>query len=258
MAPTDHTDLIEVDAQNVDQHGFFCLMSRRKSPGWQAKRAWLDARFAEGMKIRLLGGGKRGFIETIPAEHCWRAINASGYLAIHCVWVVGRSKGEGLGRKLLDSALADAKAGGFKGVVMLTSDGNWLASPKFLAHHGFETVETSYPPFSIMLHKFDATAPDPTYSGDFDKRIRASGSGLTVIVTGQCPYLADAVAAVETVAEARGLPIRIDTLHSAEDVRARAPSPYGVFAILADGKLVSYCYQTAKDLNKILDKLGAG
>jgi hypothetical protein len=33
------------------------------------------------------------FIEYIPGEQAWRAVHADGYLLIHCLWVVGKSKG---------------------------------------------------------------------------------------------------------------------------------------------------------------------
>ena len=55
--------IVTVTADTVDEHGFFCKMSARKSPALQAKRDWLLARFEEGLQLRLLGDGERGFIE---------------------------------------------------------------------------------------------------------------------------------------------------------------------------------------------------
>ena len=49
-----HAQIIDVDASNVDQHGFFCYMSKRKSAGYRQKRDWLEQRFAEGMKIKMI------------------------------------------------------------------------------------------------------------------------------------------------------------------------------------------------------------
>lgn len=46
--------IISVDADNLDQHGFFCYMSKRKAPGYKQKRDWLEARFAEGLKIKMV------------------------------------------------------------------------------------------------------------------------------------------------------------------------------------------------------------
>ena len=93
-------EIITVDADNVDRHGFFCYMSKRKAPGYAQKCAWLAARFAEGLKLHMVhetGGRTVGFIEYIPGEFAWRVVHAPGYLVIHCLWVVGKGKGKGFG-----------------------------------------------------------------------------------------------------------------------------------------------------------------
>lgn len=86
-------EILDVAAGNVDQTGFFCFMSKKKSEGYQRKLRWLKERFAEGMSIKMLALPQRGFIEYIPGEHAWRAVHADGYMLIHCLWVVGKSKG---------------------------------------------------------------------------------------------------------------------------------------------------------------------
>ena len=87
--------LIDVNPTNVESHGFFCYMSKKKSLGYQRKLKWLEKRFAEGMRIKLLELPDRGFVEYIPGEFAWRAVDAKGYMFIHCLWVVGKSKGQG-------------------------------------------------------------------------------------------------------------------------------------------------------------------
>ncbi len=102
-----------VDGSNIDESGFFCYMSKRKEPGYKQKREWLEARFAEGMKIKILhenGGRDVAFIEYIPGEYAWRAVNAPGYMVIHCLWVVGKGKGKGYGNLLIKECLDDARA----------------------------------------------------------------------------------------------------------------------------------------------------
>lgn len=125
--------IIDVTAANVAETGFFCKMSQKKSEGYRRKLAWLEARFSEGLKIKLLDLSQagRGFIEYIPGEYAWRAVEAEGYLFIHCLWVVGQSKGKGYAGLLLKECLADAKRLGFKGVAVLASDGNWLTGKRY-------------------------------------------------------------------------------------------------------------------------------
>ena len=104
--------IIDVNATNIDQTGFFCYMSKRKTEGFNHKLQCLKARFEEGMRIKMFELPERGFIEYIPGEYAWRAVNASGYMFIHCLWVVGKSKGKGLGAVLLDACIEDAKKSG--------------------------------------------------------------------------------------------------------------------------------------------------
>ena len=131
--------IIDVTAENVEETGFFCLMSRRKSEGWKRKLEWLRARFDEGLRIKILdlSEGGRGFIEYIPGEYAWRPVEASGYFFVHCLWVVGKSKGNGYAKLLLEECLADAKASGAQGIAMVTSEGNWLVGKKLLLSRGF-------------------------------------------------------------------------------------------------------------------------
>jgi len=114
--------IIDVTAENVEETGFFCLMSRRKSDGYRRKLRWLQARFEQGLRIKMLdlSEGGRGFIEYIPGEYTWRPVEAAGYLFIHCLWVVGKSKRKGFAKLLLDECLSDAHRDGAKGVAMLS------------------------------------------------------------------------------------------------------------------------------------------
>lgn len=77
-------NLINVNSENVEKTGFFCYMSKRKAEGYQRKLSWLKDRFAEGMRIKMLELPQRGFIEYIPGEYAWRAVNAEDYMFIHC------------------------------------------------------------------------------------------------------------------------------------------------------------------------------
>ena len=53
------------DDSNVDDLGFFCYKSKPRTEGYKRKLAWLDGRFREGMKIRIVYEGRRsvGFAE---------------------------------------------------------------------------------------------------------------------------------------------------------------------------------------------------
>jgi hypothetical protein len=246
--------IIDVTADNVEETGFFCLMSRRKSEGYQRKLRWLHERFDEGLRIKTLdlSEGGRGFIEYIPGEYAWRPVEASGYLFIHCLWVVGKSKGNGYAKLLLRECLADANRCGAQGVAMVTSEGNWLVGKKLLLNRGFKSVDQA-PPGYELLAKDIGPAPPPLFPTDWDRRAASFGEGLTVVRTDQCPYLDDAVNTTLEAGRERGLKVRAVELSSAREVRERAPSPYGVFSIVVDGEVLSHYYQPKKKLNELLD-----
>ncbi len=248
-------EIIPVTAENVTEKGFFCKMSARGKPGYEQKLAWLKERFAEGLQLRLLGGGERGFVEFIPGAHAWRAIeNAEDYLVIHCLWVVGRSKGKGYSTLLLDEVQNHARQYGFKGVAAVTSSGNWLIDAKILEHHGYEKIASAPPGFDLMVLKFDSAAADPRFCGCWEEKTKARPDGLIIYRSGQCPYLDDSVNAARDCAAAAGIAFDEVVLNSAEDVRRFSPTPYGVFAMVLNGKLLSYHYLGTKQLAAALEK----
>ena len=239
--------IIDVNASNVDKNGFFCYMSKKKSVGYQRKLRWLKKRFTEGMRIKLLELPDRGFIEYIPGEYAWRTVDAKGYMFIHCLWVVGKSKGKGYATALLNECVRDARKAKLEGVAILTSEKNWLVSKRMLAKEGFDHVDETQPPFSLMVKRF-GKAKLPFFVDNRATVRRRFGRGLTVVRSDQCPYLEDATTTVLDVARRAKIKSRVVNLESADEVRQLSPSPYGVFAIVLDGQLISYHYLLEKDV----------
>jgi GNAT superfamily N-acetyltransferase len=243
-----------VNADNVDESGFFCYMSKRKEPGYKQKRDWLEARFAEGMKIKIIhedGGRDTAFIEYIPGEYAWRAVNAKGYLFIHCLWVVGKGKGKGYGRRLIEECVKDARVQKLKGVAMLTSDRTWLAGKDIFESNGFVEAGSAPPSFHLMVLRF-GSASAPSLPHNWEERARAFGRGLTVIRTPQCPYIENGARDILTFAKEKGIRARTVELNSVQEVQEQSPSAYGVFGTVLDGKLLAYQYLLQKDFDKLL------
>jgi hypothetical protein len=249
MADQKKYKIINVNAHNVNQTGFFCYMSKPKSEGYVKKLNWLKDRFAEGMRIKMLELPERGFIEYIPGEYAWRAVNATGYMFIHCLWIVGKSKKKGLAGVLLDECIRDAKEAGMNGVAMVTSERVWLMSKKLLLKHGFESVEEQKP-FNLMVKKFN-NSPAPFFCKNWEQKANQFGEGFTVIYSDQCPYIPDSISVIQEFAAERGMKSKVVKLESSEDVREITPSPYGLFSVVYNGKLLAYHYLLPKDLIKI-------
>jgi len=242
-------EIIDVHARNVEQTGFFCYMSKRKTEGWRKKLLWLKARFAEGLKIKMLKLPERGFIEYVPGEYSWRAIQARGYMVIHCLWVVGRSKGKGLASALLEACIEDARRAGMKGVAMLVSEGSYMKWKRFLAEHGFETMDTAPPSFELMARKF-TKALSPTFTKDWESKARGFGKGLAILRSDQCPYFEDATQVLLDAARKKGIPSKVIELRTAKEVRDLAPSPYGVYSVVLDGRVIPSHYEAREALLK--------
>jgi ribosomal protein S18 acetylase RimI-like enzyme len=249
---TNKVEIIDVRPANVAETGFFCFMSKKKSAGFRRKLDWVRARFDEGMRIKMLKLPERGFIEYLPGEYAWRAVNAAkGYMLIHCLWVVGKSKGKGFGEALLDQCIRDAKKAGMAGVAMATSEGTWLAGKKLLLKQGFEVVAEAPPSFSLLVKKF-RDVPSPSFPRDWEARAKRFGKGLTVLRSDQCPYLEDATNTLLEAAEGKGLKSRVIELKTAAEARKISPSPYGVFNVVLDGRLLSYRYLLKEEFFQLL------
>lgn len=246
-------EIVPVDGGSVDRLGFFCYKSKPKSEGYRAKRAWLEQRFAEGLTLYLAyaDGWPRGMIEAAPGEHTWRAVQAPGYTVIHCLWVVGQGKGKGYGSRLLAECEAAAHRAGQHGVAVVTTRRTWLPGSKLFLRRGYEKVDEAPPCFELLVKRFDG-APLPAFPTGWEERAKAFGPGLTVVQSGQCPYNADTARAALELARQRGIEARIVDLADSAQARLRSPSAYGTFALVLDGRLLTYHPIGQKELLEVL------
>jgi GNAT superfamily N-acetyltransferase len=249
--------IITVDPSNVDEEGFFCYKSKRKTEGYARKLAWVKEQLAQGLTIHILheGGRSVAFIEYMPGEHTWRAVNAEGYFLIHCLWVVGRAKKKGYGSKLLKLCLADARKQGKHGVAIVTSERPWATGRKLFQKHGFVEVDSAPPVFELWVQRSADTAPLPSFPQDWEQRLARCSSGPTVFRSDQCPYLERATASALESASELGIPAQVVELTNAEEARRLSPSPYGVFGIVYNGELLTYYYPDDKFRKKLEERV---
>jgi len=254
--------IITVAPHNIDEEGFFCYKSKRKTEGYARKLAWVKEQMAEGLTIHILheGGRSVAFIEYMPGEHTWRAVNAEGYFLIHCLWVVGKAKKKGYGSRLLELCLEDAREQGKHGVAIVASERPWATGRKLFQKHGFERVGTVPPVFELWVQRFADTVPLPSFPQDWEQRLARYGSGLTVFRSDQCPYLEHATEAALRSASELGIPAQVIELITADEARRLSPSPYGygVFGIVYNGELLTYYYPDDKYRQRLEERvLGA-
>ena len=220
-----------------------CGVKKAQHEGRRSKISWLDANFRRGVKAKVLLTEKQtqlGYLEYLPSEYAWRGVHARGYTFIHCVWTYWKEyQNKGLGGLLVEACLADASKARTNGVAVVCRERPWLAGASLFLKHGFEIVDTAPPDYQLLVRKFRKSAPDPKFRGDWEKRLRAYGDGLTIICSGQCPHSVkfanDIAAAAEEVFHLAPRIVELKTYRDAQ----RAPTPYAVFAVIHNGRLLA-------------------
>jgi L-amino acid N-acyltransferase YncA len=251
--------IIDVNLSNVDELGFFCCMSKPDSAGHEEKLAWVKERFREGLRIKMIQRGGRGFIEYMPGKMAWKGIDAPAYMVIHCLWVVGRAKGKGAGTALLDACIRDAQAAKLQGVAMVAARGKvGLVDTEFFTHQGFHVAESTSSGMDLVVLKFNAANADPHFVNDLKKKAKSLGDGLTIVSSPQCPYTYEAAQQIVSLAHAEKIPalsLRVNTL---AQLRQTSPSPYASFDMVYNGEVVSNLFHcmTAGKLRKLIAKRG--
>jgi GNAT superfamily N-acetyltransferase len=234
-------EILDTNATTIHNYGF-CGYRKTEQEGYRRKLDWLKQRFSEGMKFKVLyseNDGAVGFIEYIPGEYTWRAIEAKGYMVIHCIANFYRKhRGKGYGTLLVEEAVGDAERERMHGTAVVIRKGTWMAGKELFLRKGFEVVDTAPPDFELLLKK-RSDAPPPRFTGEWSNRISRYGSGLVIIRSDQCPYVAKAVNEIAGTAKGTyGIEPEIIELNNHEDAQ-NAPSPFAIFGILYRGKLVA-------------------
>lgn len=238
MSPS--VKLETITSENFDQLGFFCYKSKRKTEGYAKKHTWVHDRLAEGLRLHILyeNGVSKGFVEAIPGEYAWRAVNARTYLFIHCIWVVGKAKGKGYGSRLLEKCVQDASDMGLNSVAVLASEETWLTNRCFFIGAGFEVTDRAAPAFTLLA--LDIKGGDkPSLPSNWQERTDRFGSDLTLVYADQCPYIDRMKQAIYHVATSLKIRAREVRLVNSKEVQAISPSPYGVYNVVFRGKNIA-------------------
>jgi GNAT superfamily N-acetyltransferase len=232
-------EIVDTNAGNIGGCGI-CGRKDANNLGYRRKADWLKERYAEGLRFKVLRSrrfGDIGWIEYAPGNHAWRPVEAEGYLVIHCLMVFGKHTGKGLGALLLDSCLKDARKSKCRGVAVVTSSDALMAGRDLFIKAGFVPVE-SCPPYELLVKKLKRAAPNPRFIVQRERLLKRHKKGLTILAADQCPMVPKFVAEIAEVSRALGLEPKVVRVRSAKASR-ELPTPYGVFSIIYDGKLIA-------------------
>jgi hypothetical protein len=250
--------LVDLTAENVDTVPC-CGVKNSAHEGRRLKNCWLKRNLRHGLRAKVLlepDGRTSGYIEYVPGEYAWRAVDARGYMVIHCVWIFAKGRQRsGLGSLMVQACLEDARKAGMHGVAALAREGPWLADARLFSGNGFETVDTAPPDYSLLAVRWNAAAALPAFRGDREQKLARYGRGLTVIRSDQCPHIAKFAGDIERAArEEFGLKPRIVTLTSHRQAQD-APTPYAVFAVIHNGRVLADHQISATRFRNIMRKL---
>lgn len=125
-----------------------------------------------------------------------------------------------------------------------------MAKSDLFIKAGFVPVDR-IPPYELLVKKLKKTAPDPRFIVERERYPK----GLTILAADQCPYVAQSVERIAEASRTLGLEPRVIRLGSAKASR-EVPSPYGVFSILYEGKLIAERPISATRFMSIMRKRG--
>ena len=251
VSTNERIEIVALTPDNIDQEDIVCVRGEKNRAGIELKKEWLKQRFKEGLTFKVLKAEGRswGLIECIPAEKAWRLIEAPNYIFIHCLWIIGRYKGKGLGSLLLEDCIKDAS--GTNGVAALVSERPFLPGRKIFLKHGFESVDSA-PPFELLALKLSKDAPTPRLQVKPDY-CEKPGKNLLACWTAQCPYFAHHTEELKRIADEAGVSLESKRIVSRAEL-LKHPNPYGTFGLFSDEKLITHQLPRENEFRKMIGK----
>lgn len=254
----EETSVVEITRDNLCNLSC-CGIKDAEHEGRIVKTKWMKTYFEKGLKAKLVLGEKdiqTGYIEYLPGQYAWRAVEADGYMFIHCLWIhLKKYQKKGHGTRLIQACMDDARKAKTNGVAVVARKKPWLAGSDIFLKSGFEVVDTAPPDYELLVKKFKPSAPNPRFKDDWDRKLKKYGRGLTIIRANQCPHtvrFADKIADMaEKTYKLKSRMVEIKTHRDAQN----APTPYAAFAVIYDGRLLADHQISATRFRNIMNKI---
>jgi GNAT superfamily N-acetyltransferase len=242
-----------VNRENATKSGFYCVQNK-KSPGHHAKVKWITSDESGEIIIKIAWdekGKQLGFIEFVNSENAWRPVRAENYYFIHCILVLSKeNRSAGIASMLIKECVDEARMKGKNGVCVICSDGPWMADKSLFEKNGFSLTE-SLERFDLLTLQFNNAA---TFPGLVDWRLKLHEyHGWHLIYADQCPWHEKSVSDLKQVASDHGIQLRVHKLITPAEAQ-EAPSGFGTFALIKDGRFIEDHYISRTRFENILKK----
>lgn len=256
MKPDPNSNAItitEVTPDNVSEIGLFCIKDK-KSPGYTSKLDWFKSKINQGIKIRIATDQQNkqlGFIEYIPSELAWRPVDAKNYLFVQCIaLMVKEARHNGIGSALLSYCLDDARLKNKSGVCAMSSDGVWMANRTLFEKNGYKVVD-KLGRFELMSFKLDDKFQQPHFIAWTKHQTEYTGWNL--VYSDQCPWHQKSTTDLVQAALDYGIELKVKKLSTPQEAQ-NAPSGFGTFSLIKDGKLLEDHYLSRTRFENIVKK----
>ncbi|MGB5430573.1 GNAT family N-acetyltransferase [Eudoraea sp.] len=247
------TKIIDVTPENVQEETLFCIKDIKK-PGFQSKRIWFEKQYKLGLQMKILKDDTDkmiGFIEYIPVINAWRPVAGNNLMFIHCMYVYpNKNKNKGYGSLLIKEAENEAIKQELAGICVMTSKGAWISDKRIFENNGFKQVDQKGR-FELLCKKWEPVTKDPELIDWTANQKKYKGWHL--VYADQCPWHEKSVIALLNTALDFGIDLNVTKLSNANEAK-QAPSGYGVFSLLHNGKLIEDHYLSATRFRNILKK----
>ena len=247
-------NLITVTPQNAHKESLFCIKDT-KSNAFQKKLNWFEGRVKEGLILKIMKNEEDkpiAFIEYCPVEYAWRPVMGNNFMFIQCMFVYSnKDRLQGAGSMLIKDCEETARSLGMDGVCTISSKGSWIHNKLLFEKNGYEQID-KVGRFELMLKKFNNEAEDPKLIDWTQKP--SDFKGWHLIYADQCPWHEKSVQAISKVCSENGIKINVKRLESAEQTQ-NAPSGFGTFALIYNGKLLEDHYLSETRFRNILGEI---
>ena len=235
--------IMDIDQKNIEQEHICCAIGndKRNQARAQVKKDWMKKEFENGLVFKRLDDRGKMFIEYMPIENAWKPVIGKNYTMIHCLWVSGKFKKQGIATALLDECIKESKEKGKDGIAVITSSKNkpFLTEKKFFEKKGFQVVDQAPPYFELMVLKFNKKAKNPVFTTTAKTGKTDFKDGICFVYTHQCPFMEEYMSLLSKICEEEAIPVKIIQLKSAEEVKELG-GPFGTLSMYDNGDFVTH------------------
>lgn len=244
--------MITVTKNNIEKEHICCAISNNKDIQVMSKKKWLLEQFDQGLVFKKMDVRGKCFIEYLPLEAAWVPIIGKALMYINCLWVSGKSQGQGYASELLEACIQDSINKGKKGLVVLSAKKKvpFVMDYKFLVKHGFVSVAT-LDKYELMFLSFDNTNKQPCFTIE---KMNCKDEGLVLYYSHQCPFTAKYVPLIEDYCKEQNIPFKAVLLKNAEEAK-KAGTIFTTYSLFYNHEFITREILSVKKFEKLMEEL---